>query len=394
MIRGFALVVLAATAGTAQPRTGDWVLSDFVNRNTLVCVEPATGRLSTLLAPRPDGYLNAVAMATDNRHVMTLLTGKGTDALLRVSPAGRVQTQVVFPPGGRPNGIALEESGDFLVCSTDANLYRVGGFSIVATIATGTRSTLNAVTIDVDTGDPVVGTFFGPGHLLRIDATTRALSTIATGFAYVTGIAWLPHSGDFVVTTGQGPQVRIVSRQGQLVRTLPFYVASHVRADARSGGFVVCGGSRVTRFDATGTALESHDYPGHNFSGVEIYGSRPISGAGSMRPGSIYWLRLEFPDAPRGTFAVALASAVRPGVVFPGIGRLDLEPDALFRATFAGLAGFTSNFIGALDSLGRDFARIDVPTGTPPGTRVFASAFVWSSRGCFVGNTVGMTVRP
>lgn len=389
------LVSMSLTSAlVAQPNPGDWVLSDFVNNDALVVVDPTTGVLSTLVPPRQDGSLNAVAMAEDNDAMVALLTRGTSEALLRISRTGRVQTQVVFPAGANPNGIAFDQDGAYLISAADANLYRVRGFSILDTIRTGLMSTVNAVAVDVDSGDAIIGTFFGPGDLMRVNMTTSAISTIASGFAYITGIAQQPSTGNFWVTTTQGPQIRVVSQAGSIVSTMSFFVAAAAKVDEPSGNVVVAGWRNISVFDPAGTVLRSYAFPGMNFSGVEIYASRRVSGAGRATPGSIYFARFTFPEGATHGYAAAMALAARPGQRIDRQRTIHLAPDGLYEASARGLRGIASNFVGTLDSEGKAFGRIDIPSWVPVGTRFYISAVACDARNYLMtGNTIGVTVR-
>jgi len=378
------LSLLASWSG-AQPRPGDWILSDAgTTIGGLLSMNPATGALATLAPGRPAGYFNWVAMDRRNRDVAALYSG-GPFHLVTVSPAGELTTVAAVGGYVSPNGLDLDQDGSWIATTSGGNgLYRIDPLTGVARLLTTLPGTVNNVAIDQDTGDYIVAIYgsLPGGELLRVRRGTLAVSTIASGLGRLSSVDHEPATGQFLVTAYDEPLVRRVHPAGSVTPVSLSFPggANVVKVDDETGDLLVGGRNTQAVLSPAGAIRTTRVLPPDvSITGVEVYGSRKVSGRGSAAGDSLYHLSLSFPSSPFAPYLVVMSTALRPGIPLgDGTGRvIRIDPTSpIFRLSLGGIPGITEGFVGNLDQDGRADPRVWIPPGTPAGLRLFFTAVV------------------
>ncbi len=384
------LLVLIAAQTAAQPLPGDWIVGDGAQANNggLFRANPLTGALTQIAAGGgATSFYNGVQMAADNLSLAGLTAnnyGSSPGHLTMVAPNGAAASVIYV--GNNPSALDLDQDGRYLV-SAAPSVYRVnpGPPASSTLFATSSTSILNGVCIDQDTGDTIMAVH-GAGQLRRRSRITGAQTVIATGIGSLSGVDFEPRTGSFIVSRWENPAFLRVSPAGAVTAVTgssEYSVnANAVKVDDETGNLFVCtsGGypyGRLGLLSPTGAVLRSFSYLTINPTGLEIYGSRKVSGSGSTTAGSTYTIRFAFPSSPGAPYLAALSlSGLRPGFLLPDGRRINLDSnDPLVYATLGtDIPGVTTGFSGTLDGTGRWTATILVPPGTPPNVRVFVSA--------------------
>jgi hypothetical protein len=209
-----------------------------------------------------------------------------------------------------------------------------------------------------------------------VDRRTLAITTIASGVGGQK-VDFDPASGDFFLAYWNTYRVHRSGAWSTVDTSLPN--PQGLRVDPETGNLLLGAGGTVALMAQTGTVIRSHTPPIPDLwiMGVELYGSRKVSGAGPATGGTAYPIRFAFPQSAGRAYVAALSTGLRPG--FPladGTGRtihLDVT-SPLFPMSIGGLAGVTTGFAGVLDGAGQATGSILIPAGFPAGVRLFVSA--------------------
>jgi len=399
------LLALAAPA-LAQPSPGDWIVSDTDSAGGgLRAVAPGTGALSTVASfPFPMG-VNFVAMHADGADLVAGLFQDRTSStaplsIIVATPGGVVATIVTGPP---INAADLDQDGTWRFAVGGAGpwprlLARLDPATGLLTTIVTMPAVANALAIDQDTGDPVLGTMNAlgaQGDLLRVARGSLAISTIAAGLSTITGVDFEPATGTFAVTRAAAPQVVRVAPAGAVAPLATLASANAVHVDEPTGNLVVVtGGGTLHVVDPVGNVLTTYALGARSLTGVTTWGSRTIALSGSFTAGRAAAVQFHFPSSPLRTYVAALSLGLRPGLGL-GDGRtIHLAVDPLLLISLGGLPGVTTGFAGMLDAGGRAGGTITLPPGFPPGVRIFVAAVALNPSlplGLDTGSTVGFT---
>jgi hypothetical protein len=397
-----ATLLCAASPLAAQSQPGDWVFTDL-NNATLWRLDPANGAI-TALPTALAGVLNACTMGADNRDVVVAAFGTSTlHHLYAVAPSGAATLlgPVGNPPSTNgPNAIDLDQDGTWVCSEASTNaIWRVDPVTRTSSLLMSTAAYANALCIDQDTGDYVAGVY-GAGTLLRFDRRTRVPTLLASGLGNLSGVDFEPSTGSFVVTTFSSPQVRRVARTGGVTTLFTLTNANAVKVDDETGNLLVASGTvqavnTIVLRAADGTPLRSWSAGNRTPTGVELYGSRKVSGFGPALPGTTYTIELAFPRSPSAGYVVLLSVGLRPGIPLnDGTGRrIHVDANTLH---IGDLPGFTNGFVGTLDAGGRTRATIALPAWFPANVRLFVTAVAANGalgRGFDTANTWAFTIN-
>jgi hypothetical protein len=382
----FVLLLLAGFV-LAQPQPGDLLLSSINSPYQVQYLDQTTGVSRTLSSTWPNGFPNWVTMAADNREVAALSSGT-TDTFELVTPSGTHTTLANFGNAGSPNGIDLDQLGDYLVSSSDQTVRRVklsGSFTTITTAP----ATLNNLAFNPDNGNTLLG-IFSAGLLLESDENGTIIKTIASGLGSVSCIDPLPQSGNFVIGTFTSPNVRVISPTGAVVTTWTHASMNGVKVDDATGDVYCVGSTVVGKYTANGVAVKSWMVGGMNLSAVEVYASRQVVGSGTAVPGTPYSVQFSFPGYGNSPYVGALSFSQRPGINLRG-STVNLAFDPLLILSLQGL--FVSNFQGILSNAGQATGTINIPSVLPKGITFFCSGVALSGSTVATGNTIGITTR-
>lgn len=362
----------------AQATTGDYVLTGMSGR--VVSLSAKDFAVSTL-ATRP-AAVHGVTMDAINYWNHVIEESTNDDHLLEVSPySGYAGVIAKLPAAGTKTAVAVDVDGATIVASNDGTLYRVDRTTrAVTTIATGLGN-VNALCIDGDTGDYIVGRWT-ERDLVRVDRTTKQPSVIAVSVGLVAGLAFHPHTGNFVVVGTTTPTLKLVDRQGQFVKAIDTNGRNAVAVDGATGDIVTAGFYNLSRYDKN-LNLRFEKATGEIALGVSLYGARKVSAQGPFTKGSVCMIGLRFHDSANANYGGALVSmGMRPGLPIAGRKINANVNDRLFFLSAGGaLEGlYTSGINGTLDSIGRATVRIVVPPFMPTGRKLY-----------FVANAVNPT---
>jgi hypothetical protein len=411
------VAALASAVATARlsaqppvtPNPGDYIVTASGGAFAgLLCIDPTTRTVTSLT---PDAYPRSVtrcAMAFSNRNVRFLHWWLGVNLLVEMRPDGTISGATALPLTHFGSDLALDQDGSYLVSGSGQGqfneLYRVQ-FGQVTTIVNRAPIYLNAMTVDGDTGDYVLGINTG-GSLLRVDRRTLAMSTISVGIPLynLTSVDFDAITGNFVVGTYDSPHVRVVDRSGRVVSTLdcPILQVMKVKVDSEGANYFCVGGDGwIVELARDGTIVRSLQFPGYFFNGIEMYGSLKVSGIGPARPGTVYTLQFSFPATGQGRPYVAALSlgGTRRGFLLPHGRVIKINPDPLFwyTAQCGDIPGITQGLRGTLLSGGYASANVSIPASIPPATRIWATAVALNGQmpsGLDTANTWGFTVMP
>lgn len=384
---------LLAGALSAQPQTGDYIVATHTNTGRILRV--ATGGSTQTLASMPVGTnVQAVAMDAFNQSVVAVTESSTLDHFVLMTQTGSTSTIVQFPGNRVTSGIEIDQDGNFVVSRFDT-IFKVNvPQRTLTTVASGLPTVVNAITMDNDTGDYIVGTT--AGRLLRVDQITGQVSTIGTGLGSITGLDHDPRTGNFaVMVVGV---LKIVNRSGSVVSSVQTSTGQAVKIDDEFGHYHCAGFQAIEVFDRNLSRIDSIAFPTTlNLGSIEIYGSRKVSGIGSGQRGSIYTMRLKFLRTTSGSFGCGLSLAgLRPGLRLAGR-VINIAPDPLFFLSASNqLDGFfTQNFVGLLTA-GRAAASFTIPPYLPVGSTVYAAANAVNTSlpgNLDFGNTIAVSVR-
>lgn len=372
-----ALLCLFEASARAQA-PGDWIYSDL-SGGTVWRMDPSTGSYGALPGTG-FGTGNGIAMAANNADIVIAMFST-TQQLVLQKPGG-ARSVISLVGGGAANGptaVDLDQDGTYLVSEATGNgLYRVNPVSASASLLVTTGNYLNAVCIDQDTGDYVIG-IWGAGLLQRVDRKTRQVTTIAGGLGSISGVDFEPRTGTYVVTTFTYPEVRRLTRTGQVTTVASSYNANAVRVDDETGDLVIAQGTvqpynnSIGLYSASGALKRSFVTGNRTPTGIEIYGSRKVVGSGPATAGSIYNLALSFPRSPNAGYFLLLSTGLRSGIPLnDGTGRVvNVNASSL---VFGDIPGITTGFLGSLSASGTAAATIALPSWFPAGVRLFVTA--------------------
>lgn len=371
-------IVLAAPAA-AQLQEGDWIVSSFgLNQPGLHAFNRVT-QTWTVVAADPQFRPAGVAMALDNASLVA--PNVITYALDAVSVVGAFR-QPLAQLTTLSGQVIVDQDGTYVVAQ-DYGLFRVDPVTGDETLIWAPIGVINehirGVCIDLDTGDYVVASVgpFSVGSLIRVNRNGDYV-TLATGLGDISDVDHCLVSGDFYVANGAAnDSVLRIGRDGSVTSlgtSVPF-ASKAVRVDPATGRVVAVGPLEIALLTPEGAVLESYPTPFYidDASGVEIFGSRTISGVGPATGGTDYTFNVAFPNAAGHLYVAALSDGLRPGFPFnDGSGRiLSLLDSPLVWQTIGGIPGVLDGFIGLLDGGGYGSAVVHLPAGMPAGYRFF-----------------------
>lgn len=362
-----ALVAAATAACPAQLDADDTVV--IAGTKGLYALDSSRSRITTLVAIPSGAELSAVCMRETNAEA--LVVNRIGKTVLNYTEAGSTSTFLSLGATSQVHGIALDEDGRFLLVDSDSTLYRTNGNDNRGSLLSFAKlpAPASAVCVDDDTGDYLVTVYRtrpAVSALLRVNRTTRAISTIASGLGQLTGVDHNQRTGEFVVTTRTSPHVRVIRRDGTVRATRSFTGANAVRVDDIKGDIWVLATDRVVRYSETFSS--SKTFPGVSgdiLHGIELWGRQKIAGNVAEVPGRgrDFTIRGRFPSSPRMPYACALSMAgLRPGVSVSATRRINAAVDLLFIATMNGaMPVYTTGFSGRTSGVGAFSAQFLVP---------------------------------
>jgi len=388
MLRGIPLLlapVLLAASAFGQPLPGDWIVDGYdrpppppnnqPSRAWLQRVIPATGAVSTIIeTPYVMGTAQRldVVMAPNNVDLASAIDLVGNPSQFQiVSPSGTILTTVNLP--GQVFGHDLDQDGTFAGCGGSGEIYRIDPANGSVTLLQRVNGlAFYDVRVDQDTGDLLIS---ANSDLLRVARVSGIVTTLTQLLAR--GIDFEPRTGSLVCTPA-GNGIRRVSRAGIVTTVHATFPSSGqgIVVDDVTGDLVVVSSAQVGQVTAGGALVTSYALPStYRMNGVELYGSRKVSGSGPATGGSLYTLDFAFPSSPGANYAAALSTGLRPGIALADGRVINLDfTSPLFLLSLGGLPGITTGFAGVLDAAGRAAGTVLVLPNLPVGTRFFASA--------------------
>jgi hypothetical protein len=312
-------------------------------------------------------------MAANNPDLASAIDFVGTPSRLQlVSPSGTIVASLDLP--GQVLGHDLDQDGTYAGCGGSGEIYRIDlSNGIVTLVQRVPGLAFYDVRVDQDTGDLLIAANF---DLLRVARGSGIVTTLAPLLAR--GIDFEPRTGSLVCNPA-GSGIRRVSRTGVVTTVIAGFPSQGqgIVVDDVTGELVVVSSTQIGRLTAGGSLVTSFaaPTPGYAMNGVELYGSRKVSGSGPATGGSVYRIDLAFPRSPGSSYVAALSTALRPGTPLADGRVINLDSTSpLFTISLGGLPGITTGFAGALDASGRAVATVLVLPGLPVGTRFFVSA--------------------
>lgn len=374
-------IVLAAVASTsAQIISGDYLLASSGNSSPgLFRLHPSNGVLSPINVGITPFYPVSVLMDADNQWLLTGANDTTGDYLSSVAPNGAL-TQGTYLTT-RANQCILDEDGS-VVAAEDWGLYSIDtAMQTENWIWNGLYFFNYGLTLDQDNGDYIVGGvyYLMTGRLMRVHRNGTS-QIIATNLGWVSAVDFDPLTGDYLVTNGDAISPLLRVTKNGLVQSMGMNVptgAKAVKVDPTTGNILVGGTNEVRLLGPTGNLIQNFplatgmDY----LTGLEIYGSRKVSGHGTAAAGTDYYIEFSFPDCPNQPYVAALSTSMRPGFALnDGTGRvISLQNNSIAQLTLGGLPGVIDGFSGTLDAQGHATGVIHLPGWAQPGTRLFVT---------------------
>jgi hypothetical protein len=405
MLCALLLIALGAGLAGAQPRLGDLVLNEKKPLGHVVSLDRSTGLLATIVKGpiSTNRAILGLTMARNNTDMYLLEEGGPGFYLWSIAPNGKVTTVMPVSASGEgaPTSCDVLQEGNLVVSSA---VYQARDYLRVVDPIKKTYSSLYtanpskgyyySVRQNQDNGNLLVTQAFG-NELLELDWGSNTLRTVRTGLGTTNAIDVHPATGNYYC--GGSSRVYVISPQGAQVGTINARYARRIRVEPQTGRVICLTGTSssavntIVEFDAQGTALKTHGpFTGYNFTGLDIYGSRQITGSGPATPGSAYDVDFSFPGGGNVPYVAALSFGQRPGINLQG-STLNLAPDALFWLSIQGF--FVNGFQGVLDGSGRASGRVNIPAFAPKGLTIFCSVVATNGITFLTGNTIGITIR-
>jgi len=401
------LVVALACAAAAQVLPGDFLISDGAFPTRLIAVQPGTSMV-TPIAGFTGGFAAEAMMARNNRDYIVAFAGNPS-AILHVSTTGQVSTIFSGSPLGACHGLCLEQVDGYVIANTSiTGVYRARTSGQLDTLYTGSPMLKSrAVDTDIDTGD--IFSIDANSNLYRVNAG-GGIAVAATGLSPPDNAAlasdW--RSGDVFV--GIAANIFKVNPVTGIVATVwpgtaPISYVTGIRVDDADGSLIVCSAtnnpglaSGVFRMSRSGAILATlARLPTNSPTGMDVVGSRPLSGNGDARPGNTYFLDLDVPTAGGLSYVMAASLGVRPGIPLPDGRTIPLNIDPILLLSLSTPAIF-QNFQSVLDPSGHATANVNIPAILAlTGVRLYFAGVVIdpsSPSGIrVVSNPWGVTIR-
>lgn len=383
MIRTLAIlcVLLASAEASAQFLPGDWIVSNRAPPfQGVYRLTPATGLWQSLTTGGAH-HSAGLTMAADNSTVLSMnVADYSIDAFDQNAAlvTGPLTTTI-------PLQLVVDQDGSYLTAQ-DYGLFRVDPVSGVETMVWfATNQFLHGVCVDGATGDYVTagsGPFFD-GVVTRIDPTSFAMTTLATGLGDVRCIDYNPATNVFLVANGATTSPVLSVSPAGFVSSFSTQApagAKAVRVDPNTGNVLIVGLFAAAMFTPFGALLASFPTPAvfEDATGAEIYGRRTASTSGLAAGGADFKLSVRDPSSANLPYLAAISEdlSTGPAVANNPSGCVCLETGVLFWSTLGGVPGLLLGFSGALDALGSADAHILLPLGFSPGYRFYAQAIV------------------
>jgi len=419
-----ALILTAFLAAPALPQpclpvpgTGDFLLThipgSIPQSSPVLRLQPLTGVVTTLSVISQPAFGNWVTMDQDNAGIVLATVVRviipnsppQPSPLIRWPRPGGQQTIATLPTVLQSHD--LDADGTWLCALGDANTHITARSVLRVDPATGAmttlvtngaaRGTFNALCVDGDTGDVLIGLYddqVGGGALLRMARGTNAITTVAGGLGRIYSIDFEPATGSCVVSRTNPVELLRVTPGGLVTTVASGLIVNALKVHDESGNLVVAGGADVSILTSGGTVVGTRTITGFSFTGIEIDGSRKVSGSGVLAGGQVYAVRFSFPLSPCATYVAALSGSLRPGIPLADGRTIHLAIDPLFLLSLGGLPGFTTGFSGTLDASGGADGAILPPPGFPAGIRLYVSAVALNPAlpaGLDTANSLGVT---
>ena len=438
-IRTFTAVVVAVAAlqfastssAPAQIKDGDVIVSAFFdlnqafNQGVIMYFDPMNPTVLSTLTTEvvASSFHNWIGMAPNNADVVVseVPNSFATSRLLQINPGGIAQTIAPLVQGS-VEGFELDGDNQYIAIaglgsgSTLLSIDASNGTIQTLHLANGANDLYNEVAIMREGGVTYAVANFTLSSmtlpkLLNLDRTgvqSTLLASAGNPLEQISAIDLDPRTGDLIVTDFDGPSQTEPNgtevsrfRLGGMITTLTAFVGANAVKVAQDetayvAGFTVQGATfnnSVLRYDLkTNTVItifQVSALSGANWSlsGVEIYGSHPLTVNGTGGPSATISVSLNSQDrfAPNASYQIACSFARRPGLTLPNGERLHLNvTDNLFSLTAQNLAPtIFRNFGGRLNALGSAAASIVLPASFPSGLgiSVFCAGVVYNTGG-------------
>ncbi len=393
LIAAAAVAVLAVHV-QAQPTVGQpVVVAQNATGSYGMRVDTTSQTLSTLNfgVNQTTHAVSAVQMDSNNMRVLFAANarGAGTSYIGAYDPSNQSVTTLATAPSNRFNALVPGQDGGYY--SYDGTtVLKISQTGQISTLRANLPATISALGLDAASAALLVGTV--SGHLWSMPQNGQTLSTVATGLGNVRSVDSSAQTGNYVVTTTQSPELRVLNRTtGALVA---FYVLANITSawvDQVTGHVWMTELYKMFELTAALTVLNSWQWANPQLailSGM-FYAWRVIAGNGVLTPGVPFFLSFYFPSMPAAAYIAALALSTRPGILIGGGRRINLALDALFLLTVVnGL--FVSSFQGFLNANGGAMASVTIPRGLPPGILFFCAVIAVLQNRIEVSNSFPM----
>jgi len=425
------LTLVASFATAQKPSDGDLVFSlldaNAYQNGAVVYLNPQSpGTVNTLTTNlQANSFHNWVRMAPYNSDVVVVEIDSAfaQSNLLAISAAGFPSTIVQGIPGA-VNGYTLDGDDTWIVAAGNTSLFGVnhssGALSSFILVGPGLfndvailrEAGIHYVIADFQTTAAAAPKILGADR----NGVTTTIFGAADTLNRMSSIEVDPKTGDLLTGGFHGPAARPpgpnagmnvnrVALNGQVTPLVSFEGANTIKVNPDDTAWVA---GFVSNPSFT-TAVMHYDLANHavitivaipaipanppapaiswSISGLEVYGSRPLTCNGQGGPNAVIHITIKSqrPRAVGAAYQLALALGRRPGFKAPNGEILHLDvTDSLFAITAQNLLPFLfQNFAGNLNVVGAAQAKVQLP-GTFPtrlGLTVFCAGVIFDPTG-------------
>lgn len=328
---------------------------------------------SSTISPVVTGIsMNCVMTNWGNGSFLTASSGN----LLRVTTTGSVSTIASLPSSSSGQALALNQDGQVGVASSataEGILHIDYTGTGLQTLRGGTG--FNGICRSRDDGAYYAVTFSPPMlHRVTTAGTQTTLATVGTGG--LSGICYMPDQDRFAISDLSNNAVHFTTPTGTVLfsTTTPASCQAVTYHEKYRSLYAVTTQGHVMRLSTAGTIVQSWQYTGANFSGVDVTDDRNISVLTKGNRGTQVTVRASFPQSPSQPSCLGLSLALRPGLGFASGRYQHIQPDTLFFLTVCGALPFwTQGFASTTGGGGTVSASFTLPFGLSNGMMIYCA---------------------
>ncbi len=361
--------MLFASIASAQPTQGNIV---FASTGGLYYASATLGRRVAFSTTTLDFHSCQV-----NYNNGSVLTSDTTGRIYRVRATGTINTIAQLSQGWC-GAMDLDQDRNMVMATGLYGAVRMFYTGSSQSVLRAYGHALNAICRNTKTGDFAVGSSTGPGHVMNLDRSTGAATTLTSLPGLPSGICYMPDVDLYAVSvlTTNAPLL-LMTTSGATLRT--------IFLNGRGGSSVTYNentrelfagtqGGTIHRIDNAGNVMGSVLYSNDAIEGIDIWDDQNISLNTTGVAGSTVGVAVRFSRSPSRPYCLAVAFSIGAGIPISGAGHLNIAPDPLFFLTACkSIPGLTTGFIGTTNSTGGATGTFRLFPGLPSGSKIYCT---------------------